>query len=185
MKSEQHPVPCSMTLGVKAILTLLLLYSSTMAPEAFNNDVCLPRWDLNSRFGFESPFSDEIDKHLDITQALSKTFKENYEGNLSSKSLFDAVTEYEQISVRRALVSSYLHLSYDVALEDDALKKRKGALSQIQSQIVGDYLEWFSLDVADMSQTDIDKHYAEEPDLIKYKAFLDEIRRQRPHNLDK
>ena len=36
-----------------------------------------------------------------------------------------------------------------------------------------------------MSQEDIDKHYSEEPDLVKYKAFLDELRRQQPHNLDK
>jgi oligoendopeptidase F len=172
----------SMThLAIQIILTLLLI---TMAPEAVNSDVDLPRWDLN-RFGFESPFSEEIDKHLEETKSLSKAFKESYEGKLASKSLLDAVTEFERISVRRALVSSYLSLSYDVALEDDALKKRKGAISQVQSEITGDYLEWFELDVAEMSQGDVDKHYVEEADLINYKAFLDELRRQRPHNLDK
>jgi hypothetical protein len=30
-------------------------------------------------------------------------------------------------------------------LDDDELKKRKGALSQTQSEIYGDNLEWFSL----------------------------------------
>jgi oligoendopeptidase F len=175
-----------MTIGIllHTQFVLLLLYTFVMAPEAFQTDVCLPRWDL-TRFGFETPFSSQLDAHLEETKALSKAFKETYEGNLSSKSLLSAVTEYEQISVRRALVSSYLHLSYDVALEDDALKKRKGAISQIQSEIVGDYLEWFSLDVADMSQEDLDKHFAEEPDLVKYQSFLEELRRQRPHNLEK
>jgi oligoendopeptidase F len=168
-------------LAIQIILTLLLI---TMAPEAVSTDVDLPRWDL-TRFGFESPFSEEIDKHLEETKSLSKAFKESYEGKFASKSLLDAVTEFEQISVRSALVSSYLSLSYDVALEDDALNKRKGAISQVQSEIAGDYLEWFELDVAEMSQEDVDKHYSEEAGLINYKAFLDELRRQRPHNLDK
>lgn len=169
----------------KTFFPVLLLLLFVMEPEAFQSDVCLPRWELNTRFGFESPFSTAIDEHLEETKALSKTFKENYEGNLSSKSLFSVVSEYEQISIRLALVTSYLDLSYDTALQDDALKKRKGAISQKQSEIVGDYLEWFTLDVADMSQEDIDKHYSEEPNLVKYKSFLDELRRQQPHNLDK
>ena len=90
---------------------ILLLLLFVMASETFQTEpVCLPRWDLNTRFGFESPFSTVIDEHLDETKVLSKAFKENYEGKLSSKSLFSAVSEYEQISIRRAMVSSYLHL---------------------------------------------------------------------------
>lgn len=175
-----------MTVGTpQVLLVLLLLYTTAMAPEAFQTEVCLPRWELNSRFGFESPFSVAIDEHLEETKALSKAFKEEYEGNLMEKSLLNAVTDYERISVRKALIGSYLSLSYDTALEDDALKKRKGAISQVQSQIVGDYLEWFPLDVADMSQEDLDKHFQQEPDLVKYQAFIDELRRQKVHNLDK
>lgn len=116
---------------------------------------------------------------------MSESFRSKYEGNLSTLSLLDAIVEYETIWSRRTVVSSYLSLSYDVALDDDAMKKRKGALSQIQSQIQGDYLEWFDLDVASMSQEDLDKHYGAEPGLAKYRAHVDEVRRQRPHNLAK
>ena len=100
-------------------------------------------------------------------------------------SLLTAIEEYEQIAIRRTLVSSYLHLSYDVLLDDDELKKRKGALSQTQSEIYGDNLEWFSLDVAGLSDADLEKQYESEPGLSKYKAFIDELRRQKPHNLSK
>jgi len=148
----------------------------------------LPRWDL-SRFGFESPFSDAVDKHLDESKARAILFKEKYEGKLNDTStcnLFEAINEFEDIAVRRAIVSSYLSLSYDTALTDDALKKRKGALSQLQSEITGDYLEWFELDVAQMSADDLKRHYDAEPRLrAEYGAFLDELRRQRPHNLAK
>ena len=34
----------------------------------------LPRWDL-SRFGFSSPFSDDIDSHLEETAKLAEAFK--------------------------------------------------------------------------------------------------------------
>ncbi len=40
------------------------------APESTD----LPRWDL-SRFGFSSPFSDEIDSHLEETAKLAEAFK--------------------------------------------------------------------------------------------------------------
>ena len=70
-------------------------------------------------------------------------------------------------------------------MDDDELKKRKGALSQTQSEIYGDNLEWFSLDVAGLSDADLEKQYESEPGLSKYKAFIDELRRQKPHNLSK
>jgi|EP00670_Eutreptiella_braarudii_P013817 pepF/M3 family oligoendopeptidase len=144
----------------------------------------LPRWDL-SKFGFSSPFSEDIDSHLAETRKLAEAFKAKYEGKLSELSLLSAIEEYEQISIRRTLVSSYLHLSYDTALEDDDLKKRKGALSQTQSEIYGDNLEWFSLDVAELDDADLTKQYGAEPNLSKYKSFIDELRRQKPHNLSK
>lgn len=82
-------------------------------------------------------------------------------------------------------MSSYLHLSYDTSLDDDTLKKRKGALSQTQSEIYGNNLEWFSLDVAELDDTLLKEKYESEEGLIKYKSFIEELRRQKPHNLSK
>ena len=96
------------------------------------------------------------------------------------------MTEYEKISVRQATVSSYLSLHYDVDLENDALKKRKGAISQKQSAVYGDHLEWFTLDLAGLSAEDLEAQFAKDDGgLRRYKAFLEEVRRQRPHNLEK
>ena len=39
-----------------------------------NNAPSLPRWDLG-RFGFASPFSDDIDSHLGETAKLAESFK--------------------------------------------------------------------------------------------------------------
>ena len=112
---------------------------------------------------------------------------DNDDGNKSSSSnLLEAVETFETIVTRKALVSSYLSLSYDTALDDDNLKKRKGAISQIQSEISGNYLEWFELDVAGMSQQTLDGHFKVQPLLeTKYRSYLNELRRQQPHNLPK
>ena len=82
-------------------------------------------------------------------------------------------------------MSSYLSLSYDVSLDDDNLKKRMGAVSQRQSEIYGDNLEWFSLDAAELDDDILAKQYENEPKLSKFKSFIDELRRQKPHNLSK
>ena len=192
--------------------------STMVSPPA---DATLPRWDLNLRFGFASPFDPAIDRtyydcillllmpvlatylvskrsissskttnnnaeHLEETQQRAVQFQSNYEGKLNEVSLLAAVSEYEAIAVRRATLSSYLSLHYDVDLENDELKKRKGAISQKQASYYGDHLEWFTLDLAEMSSDDLEAQYAKEDGgLLRYKAFLDEVRRQRPHNLEK
>ena len=115
----------------------------------------------------------------------SYQYQAKYEGNLGELSLLSAIQDYEEISKRKTLVSSYLHLSYDVSLDDDTLKKRKGALSQRQSEIYGDNLEWFSLDVAELDDAILASQYENDPSLTKFKSFIDELRRQKPHNLSK
>jgi len=161
--------------------------TTTMAPiadDAADPSSSLPRWDLG-KFGFSTPHSEDIDSHLDGTAKLAEAFKAKYEGKLGKLSLLSAIKEYEEISTRKALISSYLSLSYDTSLDDDALKKRKGALSQRQSEIYGNNLEWFSLDVAELDNAVLANQYEKEPDLSNYKSFIDELRRQKPHNLSK
>jgi oligoendopeptidase F len=144
----------------------------------------LPRWDLNIRFGFESPFDEKIDKLLETVEADSKTFRETYENHLE-ENLLQAIQEFEAISVQRASIGSYMSLSYDTQLNDDNLKKRKGALSQTQSSIEGDYLEWFTLDLAGIPTETIEKLKIDKPGLTKYNAFLEEVQRSKPHDLNK
>lgn len=165
----------------QSIFTVLIAMTAATSSDITD----LPRWDLESRFGFTSPFDKAMDLKLEEIESKSKAFKETYEGRFSSKSLLQAVKEFEEIQIQRSMISSYLSLSYDVDLENDNLKKRKGVISQKQSLIAGNYLEWFELDVAGMSTEDINEQYEQGPNLKHYTAFLDELRRQRPHNLDK
>lgn len=149
----------------------------------------LPRWELNERFGFKSPIDDDaLDKYVEETGKQAKVFHETYEGKLndpSTCSLKQVIAEYEAIAVRRGTVSSYLSLQYDTQLDNDALKKRKGAIGAIQSQVFGDHLEWFSLDLAAMDDTVLASHYEKDPTLREYQPYIDEERRFKDHHLAK
>jgi oligoendopeptidase F len=162
--------------------------AATTCPNSNNSDKGkmseLPRWDLNSQFGFESPFCKEIDESLERIEKDARHFRSTYEPNLE-ENLLAAITEYEQISIQRAKIASYLSLSYDTQLNDDNLKKRKGALSQIQASIVGDYLEWFTLDLANIPTETVNTLMEKTPELNKYKAFVEEVQRSKPHDLSK
>ena len=126
-----------------------------------------------------------LDKYVEETRVRAKDFHEKYEGKLASASLREAIVEYEQIAIRRGTVGSYLSLQYDTQLDNDALKKRKGAIGQLGSQVYGDYLEWFSLDLAAMDDDVLQEHYKKDPALEEYKSYIEEERRFKPHNLSK
>lgn len=147
----------------------------------------LPRWELNDRFGFASPMDESLDNYIAETGDQAKVFHETYEGKLAepATSLRKVIVEYEQIAVRRGTVSSYLALHYDTQLDNDALKKRKGAIGAIQSQVFGDHLEWFSLDLAAMDDAILAGHYEKDAALQDYKSYIDEERRFKDHNLSK
>lgn len=143
----------------------------------------LPRWDL-SRFGFKSPFDSKLDAELDEVSARAARFKASFEGKLEAE-LLAAVTEYQEIITQKSKTSVYLSLSFDTALNDDSLKKRKGEVSERCAQFTGDSLNWFELDLATMEEGPLLAQYKKDPVLGNFKAFIDEARRQRPHNLSK
>ncbi|KAG7340852.1 oligoendopeptidase F-like protein [Nitzschia inconspicua] len=153
------------------------------------SSVTLPRWELDKRFGFESPMDPKIDEYVKETAQQAEIFHRKYEGKLNDVTnidLLQVIEEYQELAVRQGMISSYLHLSYDTQLNNDALKKRKGAISAQQSQFYGDHMEWFSLDLASMSDETLKAHYDKESQLqSKFGPFLDEQRRFQHHNLNK
>ena len=100
-------------------------------------DASLPRWDLSSKFGWSDAYDRQIDGLLDRVESECVAFKAANASKLAT-TLAEAVPAYESISVDLAKISSFLSLSYDTALEDDALKKRKGAIAQRCAALSGD-----------------------------------------------
>ena len=99
--------------------------------------------------------------------------------------LLDAIKEYEQIDIALTKALSYVSLASDTKLDDDEAQKRKASLFQRYSTINGNELTFFGLELADMPQEQLDEQMASTPELSKYSAYIDEVRRSQPYNLSK
>eukprot|EP00957_Ditylum_brightwellii_P134307 10239572-Ditylum_brightwellii.AAC.1 len=66
---------------------------------------------------------------MDETLRRAELFRISYENRLQYE-LADAMVDYQDISQRRSIISTYMHLSYDVDLYNNALQKRKCEVSE-------------------------------------------------------
>ena len=100
-------------------------------------------------------------------------------------SLLDAIKAYEEVDIALTKALSYVSLSCDTKLDDDKAQKRKASLFQRYSTISGNELTFFSLELADMSQDLLEAQMEKSPELAKYAAYIDDVRRSQPYNLSK
>ena len=143
-----------------------------------------PRWALETHFGYDSVYSGSIDAEIDAIEAKCKTLKANFEGKMG-ESLLDAIKAYEEVDIALTKALSYVSLSCDTKLDDDKAQKRKASLFQRYSTISGNELTFFSLELADMSQDLLEAQMEKSPELAKYAAYIDDVRRSQPYNLSK
>jgi oligoendopeptidase F len=101
------------------------------------------------------------------------------------ESLLDAIKAYEEVDIALTKALSYVSLSCDTKLDDDKAQKRKASLFQRYSTISGNELTFFSLELADMSQDLLEAQMEKSPELAKYAAYIDDVRRSQPYNLSK
>ena len=82
-------------------------------------------------------------------------------------------------------LAQILTKSDELELDDDKAQKRKASLFQRYSTISGNELTFFSLELADMSQDLLEAQMEKSPELAKYAAYIDDVRRSQPYNLSK
>eukprot|EP00958_Prasinococcus_capsulatus_P022115 scaffold3068_cov401-Prasinococcus_capsulatus_cf.AAC.49 len=80
-------------------------------------------------------------------------------------------------------MSAYVRLRYDTDMENAELRKRQVSIKQKTSKICGDYLVFFDLELADLPQERLEVQYDGSENLRKYKSYIDNVRKTRPHNL--
>ena len=95
-----------------------------------------PRWDLEKHFGYAGTNDSAIDEAMSAVEKACEGFKAMYEGTLDT-SLLAAIETYEGIEQTLTTVLSYMSLSADTRLMDDAVQQRKGALMQQYGQASG------------------------------------------------
>ena len=158
---------------------------STEQPVTAETKASEPRWDLERHFGYDSTMSSTIDKELDAIEEQCKALKSNFEGQMGTK-LLAAIQAYEEIDIALTKCLTFVSLASDTALDDDVAQKRKAGLFQRYSTISANELTFFSLELADLAQDELDAQMAAEPEALgRYAAFIEETRHSQPYNLSK
>jgi pepF/M3 family oligoendopeptidase len=135
----------------------------------------LPRWNLEKHFGFTSPYDTAIDAEVDRLIGDIEAFATTYKGKLST-TLFAALTDLETLVTAQSRVMNYLNLSKSTAETDQKLAKRYGGISQKFGQASAAHMTFFDIELANLSDADVNAQMATEAGLAHYKPLIDEAR---------
>jgi oligoendopeptidase F len=148
----------------------------------------LPQWRLSDLY----PSMDSPAYANDLSQALAecKAFADNYRGRLeelakgpnASQSLGEAVRSYEAIEDRLGKIISYAGLIYFADTSNPAHMKFYGDAQEKITDATSDIL-FFTLELNRIDDQLLDKA-AEQSPLSHYRPWLEDIRREKPYQLD-
>ena len=148
----------------------------------------LPEWDLTHLYpGAASP---EFQGDFDTAARKARAFSERWKGQLAAASEqtgddgLGAATEiYEEIGDTLGRLGSYAGLSYYANAADPALRKLYGDTSARITEIYADLL-FFELELNRLSEEAIEKALAADPRFARYRPWVLDLRKEKPHQLD-
>ena len=146
----------------------------------------LPEWNLTDLY--DSPDSADVARDKERAASESAAFEERYKGKLEQlakdggAALAVAVKEFEALEDLLGRLISYAGLLYAGNTVDPSRAKFYG---DIQEQITAasSHLLFFALELNRIDDALLDKA-AGHPDLAYYKPWLDDIRKERPYQLE-
>jgi oligoendopeptidase F len=148
----------------------------------------LPEWDLSDVYsGLDSP---EIAHDLARSDALCLAFEERYKGKLAAlasgpdggKALAAAVREFESIDDLIGRIASFASLIHSANTTDPICAKFFG---DVQERITtsSSHLLFFSLELNRIDDGVLENAMAE-PTLGHYRPWIEDIRKEKPHQLE-
>ncbi|HRY05584.1 MAG TPA: M3 family oligoendopeptidase [Hyphomicrobiaceae bacterium] len=145
----------------------------------------MPEWDLSDLYG--SPDAPEVKRDLDTAAADAKALKETYQGRLveiggDGAKLAQAVKSYEALSDLLGKLGSYAGLLYAANQSDPTRAKFYGDVSEKLTAISSDLL-FFELELNQI-EDDVLVASLSHPDLARYKPWFDDLRKEKPYQLE-
>jgi oligoendopeptidase F len=145
----------------------------------------MPEWDLSDLY--EAPDAKAVAADLAKAAADAQRIKANYQGKLADLAkdggkLVVAVKDYEDLSDLVGKLGSYAGLYYVQNQTDPARAKFNGDVSEALTKVWTDLI-FFELELNQIDDGVLDaalKH----PDLRRYKPWFDDLRKEKPHQLD-
>lgn len=148
----------------------------------------LPEWDLSDLYpGMDSPrVAADLERALKESEAFEARWKGRLDGLLDSadgaKSLAGAIGEYEALHDLLGRIISYAGLEHARDVSDPARAKFYGD-AQERITAAGVHLLFFPLELNRIADERIEAAMAE-PALAHYRPWIEDIRRERPYQLD-
>ncbi|WP_246482599.1 M3 family oligoendopeptidase [Methylopila capsulata] len=144
----------------------------------------LPEWNLADLYpGLDSP---EVAADLARAETEARAFEAAYKGKLgefaASGRLVEAVKAYEALDDLTGRVASYASLVY---AGDTTSPKGSKFYGDVQEKLttVWSHLLFFTLELNRLDDAVIDQALVES-ELARYRPFLDDVRKERPHQLE-
>ena len=143
----------------------------------------LPEWDLRDLYA--APDAPEVARDLDWLDGACAGFAETYAGRLAgldAAAMLACVEAWERIDVVAGRLMSFAGLRYYQNTLDPTRAK---FLSDVQDRVTGatTALVFFSLEVNRIEDAALDRLFAADPALGRYRPVFDRMRAMKPHQL--
>src|SRR5690606_28089206 len=117
----------------------------------------------------------------------AKRIKESYQGKLAGlasdgAALADAIAAYEQLADLMGKLGSYAGPLYAANQTDPARAKFYGDISETLTRISTDLI-FVELELNQIDEATLEKSFAD-PKLARYKPWLEDLRKEKPYQLD-
>ena len=148
----------------------------------------LPEWNLHDLY--ESGQSEQFRRDLDRARDEAQKFRARYDGKLDSlakqekgaQHLAQAIKDFEALDELLGRVGSYAQLYYVENTTDPERSKFYGDISQ-QLNDIATLLLFFELELNRIDD-DVMKALTAHAPLARYKPWIDDLRREKPYQLD-
>ena len=145
----------------------------------------MPEWNLADLY--PGPTSPEVASDLGDATAEAKRIKDRYQGKLAAlgrdgAGLAEAIAAYEHLSDTIGKLGSYAGLLFYGNMADPDRAKFYGDVQERLTAVSGDLL-FFELELNKIADADL-AMAVKSPALAKYKPWLDDLRKEKPYQLD-
>ena len=138
------------------------------------------RWNLSAMY---SDIADpQIDKDIALLAGLMKKFHADHKGKLAV-TLGKAISDYAEISMLGERIGIYLFLMQTMNLSDAVIKAKVAETEKMISNISGEYLTFFEIELVALDDAALDRLFLENPVVARHRPWIEHSRIFKPNFL--
>ena len=138
------------------------------------------RWDLSSIYsGVDDP---QIDLDIAEFTRQAEAFHASHKGKLA-ETLGHAISDYSELEMLGAKVMVYLFLQQSLDVTNELVKAKVAEARKAMSQVQGEYLTFFELELVALDDAVLAKWYARNEVAAKHRPWVEQQRIFKPHLL--